>query len=244
MDLEQLKVIAAGGGWPAVGIVVVFLLVWLWKSDLIPWELPVRARPFVALGMGQVSSLLELLFTGMSFKDAVLHGLLQGAGAIALHEAGSKLTRKDKDLTGGGGMRGNEDSRISVVVSSGSDMQRSARTRLYGAVISAGLLAFSVQLGGCNMTPAQQAQTALDVVEAGIEIGDAVCERNGSAGTSTGAKVVGFLCKVVDVANTLRNTSSKPGEVNEPTYGEPFQVYVAPELADAFEAKYRAAPLQ
>lgn len=249
MDLTwaQLKSIAAGGGWPAVGIVVVYLLVWLWKSDLIPWELPVRARPFVALVMGQVSGVIELFATGVPLSTALLHGLTMGAGAIALHEAQSKLTRPDKDITGGSGSgsstRGASEPRIVVV----SDIQRSARRRLYGGPIAASIplllaLLSAELLTGCNMTPAQQAQTAVDVVEAGIAIGDAVCERNGM-GSGKQSGLVKFICRTVDVANSLRNTStSGSGETTVTTYGEPIDVFVAPELSEAFEAKYRSAP--
>lgn len=82
---------AAHGSYAAIAAVLVWLAIKIVKRDDIPIPLPPRARPFVALGLGQVYAVLEAVIGGMPWGAAVVRGLVVAATAIAFHEVGSKL---------------------------------------------------------------------------------------------------------------------------------------------------------
>lgn len=88
---ESIQESASRGEYAAVAALVVWALVALVKRPDIPIPLPPRARPLLALGLGQVYAVLEAVVGGMPWGAAIVRGLVVAAGAIAAHEVGSKL---------------------------------------------------------------------------------------------------------------------------------------------------------
>lgn len=76
----ELVPLAAAGVW---------LLVRLLKSDAFPVDIPPRFRPLLALVLGQVSAVLLAVVGGMSWRGAVVSGLIATALAIAGQELGA-----------------------------------------------------------------------------------------------------------------------------------------------------------
>lgn len=82
---------ASRGGYAAIAAIAIWAIIALVKRDDIPIPLPPRARPLLALALGQVYAVLEAVVGGMPWGAAVVRGLVVAAGAIATHEVGSKL---------------------------------------------------------------------------------------------------------------------------------------------------------
>lgn len=80
---------AGAGDFVALAALVIWVLVTLAKSAWIPVEVPPRARPILALGLGQVFTVLVAVVDGASAGQAVVSGLVASALAIAAQEAGS-----------------------------------------------------------------------------------------------------------------------------------------------------------
>lgn len=87
--------------WAAVAAVVIHLLVRALKSDRTPWPLdriPAGSRPFVALGLGVVSGILESIALGTPWKQAVVAGLGSASGAIVGHDTMIEGARGGREL--------------------------------------------------------------------------------------------------------------------------------------------------
>lgn len=76
----ELVPLAAAGVW---------LLVRLLKSDAFPVDISPRLRPLLALVLGQLSAVLLAVVGGMSWRGAVVSGLIATALAIAGQELGA-----------------------------------------------------------------------------------------------------------------------------------------------------------
>lgn len=81
---------AANGDRVAIAAVTVWALIAIVKRPEVPIPLPPRARPFLALGLGQVYGVLEAVVGGMAWRSALLRGLVVACAAIAAHEIASK----------------------------------------------------------------------------------------------------------------------------------------------------------
>ncbi len=82
---------AARGGYAALAAIVVWAVIAIVKRDDVPIPLPPRYRPLLALALGQVYAVLEAVVGGMPWGAAIVRGLVVAAGAVAMHEVGSKL---------------------------------------------------------------------------------------------------------------------------------------------------------
>lgn len=90
MDLSDVIKESAGAGHRvAIAAALVWLLVAVLKSDLVPVDFAPRARPYLALGLGQLYALLEAVVGGMSWSAAVVAGLVATVTAIGSQELGA-----------------------------------------------------------------------------------------------------------------------------------------------------------
>lgn len=80
---------ASKGSWVAVAALVTWALIAAMKSDRIPINIPPRARPIIALVLGQVFAVLSAVMGGVSWPAAVVSGVAAAAFAIAGQEIGS-----------------------------------------------------------------------------------------------------------------------------------------------------------
>lgn len=87
---QSLQDSAGRGSYAALAALLVWALIAVLKRDDVPIPLPPRARPFVALALGQVYGVLEAVVGGMPWRAAVLRGLVVAVSAIGLHEVVSK----------------------------------------------------------------------------------------------------------------------------------------------------------
>lgn len=80
---------ASKGEWVPVIAFVTWLLVAAIKSDRFPVDIPPRARPIVAVVLAQVLASAQAIMGGISWRGAVLSGVVAAALAIAGQELGS-----------------------------------------------------------------------------------------------------------------------------------------------------------
>jgi hypothetical protein len=101
MDLSELSGLLAEHQWLAALALVITALVRLMKSDTpLPWTVPARWRSWLALGLGVVGGILDVLVAGTSPTRAVLQGLTAGAVAIAAHDSVIEGLRGGRELFG------------------------------------------------------------------------------------------------------------------------------------------------
>lgn len=84
---------ASRGSYVGLAAFVVWALIAALKSDRIPIDIPARARPFIALVLGQIYGVLEAVVGGMAWRSAIIRGIIVAAVAIAGQEWGSKLRK-------------------------------------------------------------------------------------------------------------------------------------------------------
>ncbi len=101
MNPEDLAALVSTGNWIAVGAVVLNLLVALLKSPTLKGPLsriPVEVRPWVALVLGALQGVVMKVIEGLSWKSALVAGLLSAMLAIVGHdtitETGQAIGRK------------------------------------------------------------------------------------------------------------------------------------------------------
>jgi len=75
-------------------------IVRLLKSDvpIVPIDVAPRYRPFVALALGVLASCFDMMARGTEWREALVSGLLAGAGAIAAHETLVEGWRGGRDV--------------------------------------------------------------------------------------------------------------------------------------------------
>lgn len=97
--MDQLFDLIADHQWVAVAALVVGFLVRAIKSDTrLPITLPPRVRPWLALGLGAVSGVLEHVVTGVSWRDALLGGLASALAAMAGHDVLVEGVRRGREV--------------------------------------------------------------------------------------------------------------------------------------------------
>lgn len=94
-SLDQiLKVLAdavAGGQWGVVVSAAIMLLVWVGtKTPVVAALVPVKARAWVAIGLGVLGAVVTNIMTGGDWLAAILSGLTTGAAAAGLWSAVGK----------------------------------------------------------------------------------------------------------------------------------------------------------
>lgn len=72
--------------WPIVAAALIWFVIRLLKSERIPLDVPARVRPWLAVALGIASGVAESFVSGTPLVDALLGGLVAGAGAIATQE--------------------------------------------------------------------------------------------------------------------------------------------------------------
>lgn len=80
--------------WIGFSALAIGLLVRLLKSDTpLPFTVPAKWRPVLALVLGLLSGVLHALSTGVPWRDALLGGLSAGVAAIVGHDVGIESLR-------------------------------------------------------------------------------------------------------------------------------------------------------
>lgn len=98
MNVEQrISEFLDSGNWPALAALLIWAIVRGMKSDRIPFDVPARARPWVALGLGGVAGVCEAVITGALLQDAILRGLGAGFAASGLHEVWIESMRHGRE---------------------------------------------------------------------------------------------------------------------------------------------------
>lgn len=88
MDPSQLGELVGQHKWVAVAAIVIGLLVRVVKSDIkIPINIPPAARPWLALGLGLLSGVLEKAATGRTWTSAIVDGVVSAVIAMVAHDA-------------------------------------------------------------------------------------------------------------------------------------------------------------
>jgi hypothetical protein len=88
MDVESMLAgLVESRQWPMVAAALIWLVVRALKSERIPLDVPARARPWVALGLGVIAGACESVLLGVPMFDALLAGLGAGLAASGLHES-------------------------------------------------------------------------------------------------------------------------------------------------------------
>lgn len=67
------------------------------EGGSLPWNIPARWRPWVAVVLGIVAAAIDKVAAGASWKEAGIIAL-SGAGAIVAHELGIESVREGKEL--------------------------------------------------------------------------------------------------------------------------------------------------
>ena len=88
MDIQPILDLIAQHKWVGVAALVIGLLVRMMKEDTSfpPFAIPSRWRPYLALGLGIASGVLQAVSTGTPWKTALTGGLVSGVVAIVGHD--------------------------------------------------------------------------------------------------------------------------------------------------------------
>lgn len=84
--------------WVPLAAVLVGAIVRLTKMGPLSERIPPAARPWIALGLGLVSGVLEAVLAGTPAAVAIAGGLISGTLAIAGHDTLVESLRKGKEL--------------------------------------------------------------------------------------------------------------------------------------------------
>jgi hypothetical protein len=100
MDPQPYLDLIAKHEWVALAALVIGCIVRMMKEDtrFPPFAVPARWRPFLALGLGVLSGMLQAVSTGTPWRDALVGGVVSGALAIAGHGWVVDGVRNGKDL--------------------------------------------------------------------------------------------------------------------------------------------------
>jgi hypothetical protein len=94
---EVLASAVAERRWPIVAAALIWFIIAAMKSKRIPFDIPKRAQPYVAIALGIGSGVAESFIAGMPLLDAVLGGFVAGALAIATQETVVPAAQAAKD---------------------------------------------------------------------------------------------------------------------------------------------------
>jgi len=87
-DIQALVELASQHKWVALAALVVGTLVRAMKADstFLPFDVPARWRPLLALGLGISSGVLQKATTGTPWREAIMGGVISGVMAIVGHD--------------------------------------------------------------------------------------------------------------------------------------------------------------
>lgn len=86
MSITEILAALRAHQWLAVSVFVIGMLVRLSKAGVLDELIPAKARPWLALGLGLISGVLDHIVAGGAWGDALLGGVVSGALAIAGHQ--------------------------------------------------------------------------------------------------------------------------------------------------------------
>jgi len=99
MNTSDLLTLIQQHKWFALAALAIGLVVRLLKSDgPIPFTLPAKWRPWLAVGLGIVAGVLEKAGTGVAWREAVLGGVLAAFAAISGHQLLVESLRGGREL--------------------------------------------------------------------------------------------------------------------------------------------------
>ena len=97
-NLHALGELLLAHKWIAAAAIVIGALVRLTKSDTpLPWSVPARWRPILALGLGLLAGVLQAVASGAPFAPALLDGTLAAVVAMLGHVFGVEVIRNGKE---------------------------------------------------------------------------------------------------------------------------------------------------
>lgn len=99
---QQLVDLYLRGEWVLLAAIAIGIVVRLLKADskLIPAVVPAKWRPWLAIGLGIGSGVLEAVATGKPWKSALVGGLVSGVLPILGHELVVESLRSGKEIGG------------------------------------------------------------------------------------------------------------------------------------------------
>jgi hypothetical protein len=85
-DISAFLSLVQAHAWVPLASLVIGVLVRLVKADVIGPTVPPRWRPYLALGLGVISGVLDAVIAGQPWLTAILGGLASAAAAILGHD--------------------------------------------------------------------------------------------------------------------------------------------------------------
>lgn len=99
MDAQELVDMFVDGKWVVLGAVLIGLVVRLLKDDTkIPITIPPVWRPFFALGLGFVGSVVNRIANGTPWKQSLEYGIAASILSICGHDIVIENLRKGKEV--------------------------------------------------------------------------------------------------------------------------------------------------
>lgn len=99
MESQVILDLIAQNKWVALSSVVIGTIVRLLKSDgPIPWEVPTKYRPWLAVGLGIVAGILDKIANGTPWKSAMAGGLVAAFLAMSGHSLFIQSARGGREL--------------------------------------------------------------------------------------------------------------------------------------------------
>lgn len=100
MNIDQIIALLLAHQWVVASSVVIGALVRLQKNGklTLPWTIPARYRPLLALGLGLVSGMLEAVIAGTPWSSAIVGGLVSAAMAGLGHGVVIEALRNGREL--------------------------------------------------------------------------------------------------------------------------------------------------
>jgi len=99
MDPKALLALAQQHKWFALAALVIGLVVRLLKSDgPIPINVPAKYRAWLAVGLGIVAGVLDMIGAGTAWKEALLGGILAAFAAISGHQLVVESLRSGREV--------------------------------------------------------------------------------------------------------------------------------------------------
>ncbi len=174
--------------WLIVGALI-GALVRMLKSNRIPFAVPPRARPWLALGLGQLAGVVDAMARGTAWKSALLAGLLASVTAIVGHDVVIESVR-------GGAEIGKPD---------GSTATPPTIPPIIPPIVGAMILSLALAVGGVSLTACvagrldpRIAPTVGPMVKGACALVPSSAAITAGGSSVSGSAVCGVLAEILD----------------------------------------------